>query len=198
MGMTILCAVLLLVIVVLIMRLGAERPDELSEVAAELLRTRSGRRNINEAARDVLDHERALDKQLRDMVTRVEVAQEDLARRDQAYLDHITKVRACLGDVRSEDDVYEAIKRAGHMKALCTVALRNAGLIDDGVLAMIEERAEQLAAMETRNAELFRENVRLAQELEDAKELGTKFAELHAAIESSSGVPHTYVDRRVL
>lgn len=108
-----------------------------------------------------------LSDQLFNLQTNVEVAQEDLARRDQAYFEHIGKVRKLLGPIGSEDDLYEAIRRAGLMRTLSVFALRQ--LAGGGrvapILKRLDDYADSLAGMQTANAKLYRENIALQQEL---------------------------------
>jgi len=112
-----------------------------------------------------------LSDQLHKMQVRAEVAQQDLERRDQAYFEHIGKVRELLGNVSSEDDLYEHLRRASMVRAMTALALRQLvkGSVLARVLDSIFDYADQGASMHTANAKLFRENVELRQELEALK-----------------------------
>lgn len=159
---------------------------KISTVAAELLKTRSGgEANLNKALGIVLCRAKRaegfaerLSERLDDMQVRVEVAAEDLHRRDREYLAHIEKVRDLL-DCKSEEDLYEKIRTLKMHRVLAGVALANAGTPFGRLLSFIGDRAEELAGLATANAALFRDNVRLMQELEALREAGR--AELDAA-----------------
>jgi len=109
-----------------------------------------------------------LSDQLFNLQTLVEVAQEDLAQRDAHFAEHIGKVRELLGPIGSEDDFYEALRKAGQMRTLCHVALGQLakGARMAAVVGRLDDYAESLAGMHTANAGLFRENLVLRQRVE--------------------------------
>lgn len=149
----------------------------ISMTIARALQERTGEESLDRAAGIVLRELARNEQMLRqfeqavlDMQVRVEASDQDAGRTRQSFLDHVARVRDLLGDdTAGEDDVYERIRKLKVWRVLAQFVMQQLSydvLPTHEIMTQIDKNADAIATMHTRNAQLFRENVRLMQEVE--------------------------------